>query len=81
MYKLIFVGMHFVGAITELNTIWSLGDTALSLVTIPNVFALILLSGVVKELTRDYFGDFKPGITKEEYLQRARERRDRSRPA
>ncbi len=81
VYKLIFVGMHFVGAVTELNTIWSLGDTALSLVTIPNVFALILLSGVVKQLTRDYFSDFKPGITKEEYLQRARERRDRSRPA
>lgn len=73
-YKLIFVGMHFFGAVTELNTIWSLGDTALSLVTIPNVLALLLLSGVVKKLTDDYFKDFKPGITKEEYLQKARER-------
>ena len=47
--------MHFVGAVTALNVIWGLGDTALSLVTIPNVFALILLSGVVKKATDDYF--------------------------
>lgn len=54
-YKMIFVVMHFVGAVTALNTIWNIGDTALSLVTIPNVFALLLLSGVVKKLTDDYF--------------------------
>jgi len=76
-YKLIFVVMHFVGAVTALNTIWSFGDTALSLVTIPNVLALLLLSGVVKKLTDDYFSDFKKGITKEEYLEKARERRVR----
>ncbi|MCB0851734.1 MAG: alanine:cation symporter family protein, partial [Bacteroidetes bacterium] len=54
-YKIIFIIMHFVGAVTALNVIWGLGDTALSLVTIPNVFALILLSGVVKKATDDYF--------------------------
>ncbi|MEZ4827493.1 MAG: sodium:alanine symporter family protein [Bacteroidia bacterium] len=54
-YKIVFVAMHFIGAVTALNTIWDLGDTALSLVTIPNVFALILLSGVVKKMTDDYF--------------------------
>ncbi|MEZ4775838.1 MAG: sodium:alanine symporter family protein [Bacteroidia bacterium] len=54
-YKLIFVLMHFIGAVTALNTIWGLGDTALSLVTIPNVFALLLLSGVVKKMSDEYF--------------------------
>jgi AGCS family alanine or glycine:cation symporter len=54
-YKAIFVIMHFIGAVTALNVIWGLGDTALSLVTIPNVFALLLLSGVVKKTTDDYF--------------------------
>ena len=58
-YKAVFILMHFLGAVTALNTIWNLGDTALSLVTIPNVFALILLSGVVKKLTDKYF-DEKP---------------------
>ena len=77
IYKLVFVGMHFVGAVTELNTIWSIGDTALSLVTIPNVLALLLLSGVVKKLTDDYFTDFGSGVTREEYLAKARERQAR----
>ncbi len=76
-YKMIFVVMHFVGAVTALNTIWSFGDTALSLVTIPNVFALILLSGVVKKLTDDYFEDFRSDMTTEQYLAKAKERRAR----
>ncbi|RMG54022.1 MAG: sodium:alanine symporter family protein [Bacteroidetes bacterium] len=54
-FKAVFILMHFLGAVTSLNTIWGLGDTALSLVTIPNVFSLILLSGVVKKLTDTYF--------------------------
>ncbi len=54
-YKIVFVAFHFVGAITSLNTIWSLGDTALSFVTIPNVLALILLSGVVRKMTVQYY--------------------------
>ena len=58
-YKAIFLVMHFIGAIASLNVIWDWGDTALSLVTIPNVFALLLLSGTVKKLTDDYF-DNKP---------------------
>lgn len=58
-YKALFLGMHFIGAVASLNVIWDWGDTALSLVTIPNVFALLLLSGTVKKLTDDYF-DNKP---------------------
>lgn len=54
-YKFVFVVMHFVGAVTALNTIWGIGDTALSLVTIPNVFSILLLSGVVKKASDEYF--------------------------
>lgn len=54
-YKLIYLGMHFIGAITALNMVWSWGDTALSFVTIPNVTALLLLSGVAKKMTDAYF--------------------------
>lgn len=54
-YKALFIGMHFLGAVASLNVIWNWGDTALSMVTIPNVFALILLSGVVKKMTDEYF--------------------------
>ena len=54
-YKFVFVLMHFVGATLAVTTIWDLGDVALSLVTIPNVLALILLSGLVKKLSDKYF--------------------------
>ncbi|MDE2729832.1 MAG: sodium:alanine symporter family protein [Bacteroidota bacterium] len=74
VYKLLFVVMHFVGAVTSLNVIWNIGDTALSLVTIPNVIALLLLSGVAKKLTDDYFNAYRPGITRDEYLTKVRQR-------
>ncbi len=73
-YKLVFVVMHFVGAVAGLNTIWGIGDTAIALLTIPNVVALLLLSGIAKKLTDDYFNAFKPGMTRDEYLSVARSR-------
>lgn len=54
-YRLIYVGMHFLGAILSLNLIWELGDLAMALGTIPNVIALLMLSGLVARLARKYF--------------------------
>jgi AGCS family alanine or glycine:cation symporter len=54
-YKLVFVAMHFLGAVVPLAVVWSLGDVALAIVIIPNLIALILLSGKVKEMTNSYF--------------------------
>ena len=54
-YKMVFVAMHFVGAVVPLAVVWSLGDVALAIVIIPNLIALILLSGKVKEMTDSYF--------------------------
>jgi AGCS family alanine or glycine:cation symporter len=54
-YKFIFIVMHFVGAILAVTTIWDIGDVALSLVTLPNVISLLLLSGLLKKLTDSYF--------------------------
>jgi len=68
-YKLVFVIMHFVGATLAITTVWDLGDTALSLVTIPNVLSLILLSGLVKKLTDSYF-ERRPWISNYEVHQR-----------
>ncbi len=56
-YRIIYVGMHFVGAILGLNVVWALGDLAMSLGTIPNVIALVLLSGTARALARKYFQD------------------------
>ncbi|MEO0557473.1 MAG: sodium:alanine symporter family protein [Bacteroidota bacterium] len=70
-FKAIFVVMHFVGAVLAVTTIWDLGDVALSLVTIPNVIALLLLSTTLKKLTDSYF-ERKPWIENEEVHKKAK---------
>jgi AGCS family alanine or glycine:cation symporter len=72
-YKIVFVIMHFVGATVPLATIWVLGDVALGMVTFPNLIALILLSGVLVQLTKSYF-ERKPWLDVEEAKRRAQER-------
>ncbi|MCA9707389.1 MAG: sodium:alanine symporter family protein [Myxococcales bacterium] len=54
-YRVIFVGMHFMGAVLPLKLAWDLGDVLLGLVILPNLVALIMLSPQVVEMTRDYF--------------------------
>jgi len=54
-YKLVFVGMNFVGAVLPLSTIWDLGDIFLAIVIVPNLIALVLLAPQVAEETRSYF--------------------------
>jgi alanine or glycine:cation symporter, AGCS family len=60
-YKVVFVAMHFVGAVIPLAVVWSLGDVALAIVIVPNLIALLLLSGQVREMTRSYF-ERKPWV-------------------
>ena len=54
-YKVVFVIMHFVGAVVSLSVVWSLGDALLAVVIWPNLIALALLAPKVVEMTRDYF--------------------------
>jgi AGCS family alanine or glycine:cation symporter len=61
-YKIAFVIMHFLGAVASLNVAWALGDLFLALVIVPNLIALILLTGKVREMTDSYF-DRKPWLS------------------
>lgn len=54
-YRVVYVMMHFVGAVLSLTMVWTIGDIALGIMTIPNLIALFGLSGVVYKLTQDYF--------------------------
>lgn len=54
-FKIVFVLFHFTGAVLAVTTVWGLGDLALSLVTIPNVIALVFLAGVIKKTMDSYF--------------------------
>ena len=53
--------MNFLGAIFSLEVVWNFGDSALGLMALPNLIALIFLSRKVKRMTDEYFGqEHKP---------------------
>ena len=54
-YKLVFVVMHFIGAVLPLAVVWALGDIFLAIVIIPNLIALVFLAPKIKEMTESYF--------------------------
>jgi len=56
-YKWVFVLFIFIGAIAELEAVWAFGDAALGFMTFPNLLAIILLSGVLKKMTKKYFSE------------------------
>lgn len=56
-YKVVYVVMHFLGAIFALETVWMIGDIALGLMTAPNLIALFALSGVVAAASKKYFSE------------------------
>lgn len=58
-YKVIFILVCVVGATGSGTLMWNISDTLNGLMAIPNLIALLALSGVVAKITRDYFGSKK----------------------
>ncbi len=56
LYKLVFIAVCVVGATGSGSLMWEISDTLNGLMALPNLIALLLLSGTVIEITRDYFG-------------------------
>lgn len=54
-YKWVYILFVFIGAIAELEAVWSFGDAALGFMTFPNLLTIILLSTTLKKMTKDYF--------------------------
>ncbi len=73
-YKMVFVGMHFFGAMVSLQVVWTLGDVALGIVILPNLLALLLLSGKVREITDSYF-ERRPWIENAEVHKRLKDQK------
>ena len=55
IYKIIFVIAVVVGATLELSLVWDIADTLNGLMAIPNLIAVLGLSGVVIKLTKEHF--------------------------
>ena len=47
--------MAILGATMDLGLMWSIAETFNGLMSIPNLIALLLLSGTVAQLTKEYF--------------------------
>ena len=58
--KLLWVGMIFLGSQTTLGFAWDLADTINGMMIIPNLIGLLLLSGEVIKLKKEYFSDHLP---------------------
>ena len=54
-YRLVYVGMVFLGTVIAPAAVWDLGDIALTLCILPNLLALVLLSTKTRNLMDDYF--------------------------
>ena len=59
IYKVIFIAVCVVGATGSGTLMWDISDTLNGMMAIPNLIALLLLSGVVCSMTKDYFKDKK----------------------
>lgn len=59
VYRIIYVAIVFVGAVAEIGIVWLLADCFNVLMALPNLVALIALSGVVVKATKDHFANGK----------------------
>jgi AGCS family alanine or glycine:cation symporter len=54
-YRVVFAAMVFVGPLVFGQSVWLVSDITNGLMAVPNLIGLLLLSGLVARLTRDYF--------------------------
>jgi AGCS family alanine or glycine:cation symporter len=53
-YRILFIVSLFFGSIINLDIIWNIADCMNALMAIPNLIALLLLSGVAAQETKKY---------------------------
>ena len=55
VYRIIYIAFVFIGAVAEIGIVWLIADCFNALMALPNLIALIALSGVVVKTTREHF--------------------------
>ena len=55
VYQILFVCVIVIGAMLKLDLVWNIADTLNGFMAIPNLIALLGLSGVVVKLTKEHF--------------------------
>jgi AGCS family alanine or glycine:cation symporter len=59
-YRIVFVIIVFFGSILALELVWNFADMMNGLMAVPNLIALVALSGVVVAETKDFMAKVKP---------------------
>ena len=57
LYQILFIAVILVGATLKLELVWNIADTLNGFMAVPNLIALLGLSGVVIKLTKEYFAE------------------------
>ncbi len=60
VYRWIYIFAVFIGPYLTVSLVWNIADIFNGLMALPNIIALLALSGVVARETREYFGKTKP---------------------
>lgn len=60
-FRILFVIFVFIGAVVELETVWSISDIFNALMAVPNLIAILGLSGVIFKVTKEYTKTKKAG--------------------
>lgn len=60
-YRIIYIASVFVGCIATLDLVWLFADTFNGLMAVPNLIALLLLSGVIAKESKDFIARRKSG--------------------
>jgi len=55
LYRVFFIGIIYIGAVSELKLVWNFSDLANGLMAIPNLIGLLLLAKIVSSETDRYF--------------------------
>lgn len=61
IYRLIYIASVFIGTIATLDLVWLFADTFNGLMAVPNLIALLLLSGVIAKESKDFIAKSKSG--------------------
>ena len=64
-YTILYLSMVFWGATASLKEVWSMADAALGLMTLVNVYAIVLLTPTIVSITKDYQNQLKANKTPE----------------
>ena len=61
LYRLIYIASVFVGCVVSLDLVWLFADTFNGLMAVPNLIALLLLSGLIAKESQDFIDRRKSG--------------------